>query len=160
MEEKVVHKLFLVWNFEKEEQWLNTMAQEGWVLNRVSLCCYHFIPCQPGEYVIRLENHPHDQAYMDLMEETGAEYIGRMVQWVYFRKNACDGCFDLFSDIDSRIAHLDNIGKTLLLIAICNLVIGFSCGWVNFLCASLLCYAVGRIHGKKEALEKERLLHE
>ena len=33
-------------------------------------------------------------------------------------------------------------------------------GWVNLLCATLLMYALGRIHGKKEALEKERLLHE
>ena len=33
-------------------------------------------------------------------------------------------------------------------------------GWVNLLCATLLMYGLGRIHGKKEALEKERLLHE
>ena len=33
-------------------------------------------------------------------------------------------------------------------------------GWINLLCATLLMYALGRIHGKKEALEKERLLHE
>ena len=48
-----------------------------------------------------------------------------------------------------------------------NLVIGFvntfspaRLGWVNLLCATLLMYALGRIHGKKEALEKERILHE
>ena len=28
------------------------------------------------------------------------------------------------------------------------------------LCATLLMYGLGRIHGKKEALEKERMLHE
>ena len=33
-------------------------------------------------------------------------------------------------------------------------------GWINLLCATLLMYALGRIHGKKEALEKERALHE
>jgi hypothetical protein len=31
---------------------------------------------------------------------------------------------------------------------------------VNLLCATLLMYGLGRIHGKKEALEKERELHE
>ena len=32
--------------------------------------------------------------------------------------------------------------------------------WVNLICATLLMYALGRIHGKKEALERERMLHE
>ena len=31
-EKKTVFKLFFVWDFEKEEHWLNEMAQEGWVL--------------------------------------------------------------------------------------------------------------------------------
>ena len=33
-------------------------------------------------------------------------------------------------------------------------------GWINLLAATLLMYGLGRIHGKKEALEKERELHE
>ena len=54
-EEKVIRKWFWVWDFEKEERWLNTMAQSGWVLTKVGFCTYHFAPCQPGEYTIRLE---------------------------------------------------------------------------------------------------------
>ena len=30
--EKTIKKWFWVWEFDKEEQWLNTMAQSGWVL--------------------------------------------------------------------------------------------------------------------------------
>ena len=30
MEKKTVFKLFFVWDFEKEERWLNEMAQDGW----------------------------------------------------------------------------------------------------------------------------------
>ena len=33
-------------------------------------------------------------------------------------------------------------------------------GGLNLLCATILMYALGRIHGKKEALIKERRLHE
>ena len=87
--------------------------------------------------------------------------------WIYFRKKTEDGPFDLFSDIDSRVSHLDKIGKVLAAIGGANLLIGFMnvfspsrAGWVNLLCATLLMYALGRIHGKKESLEKERLLHE
>ena len=112
-EEKVIRKLFWVWNFETEERWLNTMAQSGWVLTKVSFCTYHFSPCQPGEYTIRLEMHAADRDYLSFMEEIGAEYVGRMVQWVYFRRKAELGQFNLFSDIDSKIAHLKKIGNTL-----------------------------------------------
>ena len=165
---QTIKKWFWVWDFEKEEQWLNTMALSGWVLDDVSFCAYHFVACEPGEYSVRLEMRGTDDDYISFMEETGAEYIGRMVQWIYFRKKAEHGPFDLFSDLDSRISHLDRIGKMLLAITLLNLGIGLSnmfnpvapLGWINLLCATLLTYCLGRIHGKKEALEKNRLLQE
>lgn len=164
---KTVRKWSWVWDFEKEENWLNEMAMNGWLLDGVGWCTYHFIRCEPGEYAVRLEMRPYDEAYVDFMEETGAEYVGRMMMWIYFRKRTADGPFDLFSDIDSRIRHLDRIGKMLLAIGGANLLIGLAnsfqtsrLGWINLLCATLLMYALGRIHGKKEALEKERMLHE
>ena len=164
---RTIRKWFWVWDFEKEEEWLNEMAMSGWVLEGVDWCTYHFMRCEPGEYSVRLEMHPYDEAYLSFMKETGAEYVGRMMMWIYFRKKTADGPFDLFSDIDSRISHLDKIGKMLAAIGGANLLIGivnaFSparLGWINLLCATLLMYSLGRIHGKKEALEKERLLHE
>ena len=110
----------------------------------------------------------HHSNYVRFMEETGAEYVGRMVAWIFFRKKTENGVFDLYSDIDSRISHLDRIGKMLTAIGAANLVIGVvnstsvrsGLGWINLLCATLLMYGLGRIHGKKEALEKERELHE
>ena len=164
---RTIRKWFWVWDFEKEEEWLNEMAMNGWTLENVGFCTYHFVRCEPGEYSVRLEMHPYDEEYVTFMEDTGAEYIGRMAAWIYFRKKTADGPFDLFSDIDSRIRHLDKIGKFLAAIGGMNLAIGlmntFSpsrLGWLNLLCATLLMYALGRIHGKKEALKRERLLHE
>ena len=166
-ERKTIRKWIWDWSFEKEEDWLNEMAMNGWVLQGVSFCTYHFERCEPGEYSVRLEMHPYDEAYLSFMRQTGAEYIGRMAMWIYFRKETAEGPFDLFSDIDSRISHLDKIGKMLTAVGGANLVIGIAnafspsrLGWVNLLCATLLMYALGRIHGKKEALEKDRLLHE
>jgi len=165
---KTVRKVFFVWEFEKEEQWLNEMALSGWILDKIGFCTYHFIACEPGAYTVRLEMRSHDDAYLRFMEETGAEYVGRMLQWIYFRKPVQCGAFDLFSDLDSRIAHLDKIDKVLTAVGFANLVIGLAnvwnpvldVGWVNLLCATLLMYALGRIHGKKEVLQKDRLLRE
>ena len=168
MERKTVRKCFLVWDFEKEEQWLNTMANSGWLLDGVGFCTYHFVACEPGTYTVRLEMREKDDAYLDFMQETGAEYVGRMLQWIYFRKKAECGEFDLFSDLDSKITHLNKIGKTLSVVGFANLAIGLansmnpqlSVGWINLLCATLLMYGLGRIHGKKEALEHSRMLLE
>ena len=168
MEKKTVAKWFWVWQFEQEEEWLNEMAANGWVLEDVGLCRYVFVRCEPGEYTVRTEMRRSDEKYVTFMEETGAEYVGRMMMWIFFRKKTEDGLFDLYSDIDSKIDHLDRIGKVLAAVGGANLIIGVlnainpgtRLGWINLLCATLLMYALGRIHGKKEALEKERELHE
>jgi hypothetical protein len=168
MERKIVKKWIWIWEYDKEEQWLNAMAQSGWVLDKVGFCRYEFVPCEPGEYTVRLEMRNHDEAYLGFMAETGAEYVGRMMKWIYFRKKTELGKFELFSDLESRIAYLDNMCRMLRGVGIANLLIGLAnsinpyvpLGWVNLLAATLLMYALGRIEGKKEALEKDRLLLE
>ncbi len=166
-ERKTVHKWFWVWDFEKEERWLNELALSGWVLDGIGWCTFRFVRCEPGEYTVRLEMHEKDDAYIRFMEETGCEYVGRMLQWIYFRKKISYGAFDIFSDLDSRIAHLHRIGKTLTAIGAANLCIGLTntfsganLGWINLLCATLLMYGLGRIHGKEEALKQDRALRE
>lgn len=166
-EKKTVFKVFFVWDFEKEEQWLNTMVQSGWVLDKIGFCTYRFVPCAPGEYTIRMEMHQKDENYLRFLEEAQVEYIGRIFQWVYFRQKAQYGSFELFSDLDSKIAHLRRIGRMLSAVGTANLLIGIvnswnptHIGWVNLLCATLLMYGLGRIHGKLETLESRRMLTE
>ena len=55
---------------------------------------------------------------------------------------------------------LSVVGGANLLIGLANIFSPSRLGWVNLLCATLLMYALGRIHGKKEALKRERQLHE
>ena len=163
-----VKKWIWVWDFDKEERWLNTMAQQGWVLDRLGFCRYEFVRCEPGEYIVRLEMREHDEGYLSFMADTGAEYVGRMVKWIYFRRKAEFGPFDIFSDLDSRLEHLKKISWMLRFVGFANLLIGLvntlnpvvNMGWINLLCATLLMYALGRIEGKEEALERDRLLME
>lgn len=168
MERKIVRKWIWVWEFDKEERWLNTMAQQGWVLDKLGFCRYEFVRCEPGEYTVRLEMREHDEAYLSFMADTGAEYVGRMVKWIYFRKKTELGPFDIFSDAQSRIRHLDRIIWMLRFVGGANLLIGLANAmnpfarmeWVNLLAAALLMYALGRVEGKKEAIEHDRLLME
>ena len=167
-ERMTIKKWIWVWDFDKEEQWLNSMAQQGWVLDRVGFCRYEFVRCEPGEYIVRLEMREHDEGYLSFMSDTGAEYVGRVVKWIYFRRKAEFGPFDIFSDLDSRLEHLKRISSTLRVVGIANLVIGLAnslnpvvnMGWINLLCATLLMSALGRSEGKEESLERERLLME
>ena len=166
-EKKTVYKWFFVWDFDKEEQWLNEMALAGWVLDGVGWCRYTFRACEPGEYTVRLEMHGYDPQYTEFMAESGAEYVGRVLQWLYFRKKADEGPFDIFSDIDSRIAHLNRIGTLVTALGVMNLIIGTinafsfnSIGVVNLLLASVLTYGLGRIHEKAGMLKRDRQLYE
>ena len=165
-ERKTVNKWYWVWEFDKEERWLNEMAMQGWALCGVGFASHTFEACEPGEYTIRTEMRKSDPDYVSFMSEIGAEYIGRMMTWIYFRKPAAEGPFELF-DLDAKIDHLSRIAKMLWLIGLANLLIGVvntlnvgGFGIVNLLCATLLMYALGRIEGKKEALVRERELHE
>ncbi|MBQ1532501.1 MAG: DUF2812 domain-containing protein [Solobacterium sp.] len=165
---KTFYRLFWVWDFDKEEQWLNEMAEQGWVLDSYQICRYTFVNCEPGEYIIRMEMHGgFDPGYIEFMEDTGAELIAKFFGWMYFRRKAEFGEFNIFSDIDSKISHLKGIANLLMIIGFMNIIIGIAnsilpvhMGFINLLCAALLMYAVGRIHGKIEALRQERRLHE
>ncbi len=166
-ERKTIWKWYWVWDYDKEERWLNQMAMQGWTLAEVGWCRYVFEKSEPGAYIIRLQMHPRDESYTDFLEEIGAEYVGRVIQWIYFRRRAEDGPFELFSDTQSRLEHLQWIARMLLAIGMMNLLIGVvnafggnAIGAVNVVLATVLMYGLGRIHGKIENLKQDRNLEE
>ena len=79
---KTVRKWFWVWDFDKEEQWLNEMAAKGLALVGTGFCRYDFEECVPGAYQVRLEllenqlQHAESQQYIRFLEETGVEQAG------------------------------------------------------------------------------------
>ena len=132
---KVIHRLFMAWEYEKEEDWLNEMATNGWNLVDTSLCRYTFEEGTPGEYQYRLEllehgiKSPEGAAYIRFMEETGAEHIATWFNgWTYFRKKIADGPFEIYSDIGSKIKHLKRIERIVLAALACELCAGLSQG--------------------------------
>ncbi len=116
-----VRRLFFVWDFEKQAEWLNEMADKGLHLTNVGFGRFDFEEGEPGAYVYRMEwlaRRPgwgESVDYIHFLEETGAEYVASFKHWVYFRKQTSEGTFDLFSDLDSRLSHL----KRLMTLVLC-----------------------------------------
>ena len=178
---RTVRKWFWVWDFDKEEKWLNEMAAKGLCLVGVGFCRYEFEDCVPGEYAIRLErleqrvSHPESVKYLEFLEETGAEHVGTFQnQWVYLRKKKADGDFQLFSDNDSRITHLGRIIAFVTAIVVLNYFIGLYnlflvfywgstfnlLGIANLLIGILGSVGILKLHKKKKRLEADRQLFE
>lgn len=109
----VVRKLY--WNYEKEEKWLNEMSAKGLALTSYSWNRYVFEETPKGEYIYRIElldntiNHPESQKYIQFLEEAGVEFVASYMRWIYIRKKAVDGNFDIYSDIDSKIKHYEKV---------------------------------------------------
>jgi hypothetical protein len=108
-----IHKA--MFNYEKEEKWLNEMSAKGMTFIHYTWCTYLFEEGKPGEYIYRIEllknhaRHAESIAYIRFMEELGIECVSTYFRWVYFRKKAADGPFDLFTDYDSKIAHYNKV---------------------------------------------------
>ena len=145
---KKIHKLFWAWEFEKEEKWLNDMAAKGLLLTYAGVFTYVFEDGEPGKYQYRLEllenapKHFESQKYIEFMEETGAEHIGTVMRWVYFRKKASDAPFEIFSDISSRIEHMKRLQNLLTCLVVAELLIGTSnlmMGIVNHMAVNVGC---------------------
>ena len=109
----IVYKPY--WDFEKEERWLNDMAAKGLALSDYTWCRYAFEETPRGKYLYRIEllenlpSHPESQAYLRFLEENGVEVVTSYMRWVYLRRNAADGPFDIYTDLDSKIRHYKRI---------------------------------------------------
>lgn len=108
---KKVYKIFFVWEYEKEEQWLNKMSAEGWQLIKGSSYKYIFEKGEPNEYEYRLElldeepDTPQSKNYIEFLEEANIENVGKCRNWIFLRKKTADGGFASENKTLSNINH-------------------------------------------------------
>ena len=120
-------KLFL--DFEKEEEWLNKMVAEGLAMTHYTFGRYTFEECAPGEYNYRIEllergvTNSDNVEYIRFMEDSGVERVDSYANWVYFRKRSTEGSFNIYTDLESRIAHYQRIIRLFLLLAVLFIVL-------------------------------------
>jgi hypothetical protein len=174
---KTIYKLYWAWQFDKEEKWLNECSAIGLHLTDVGFLRYTFEEGLPGAYSHKLEllnnwpSHPESVAYIRFLEDTGVEMVGSILRWVYFRKKSELGKFDLFSDLDSRINHLNRILMLFIpimllqfFVAPMNLIDSFESsrpiGLLNIALGLLIGYGTIVILMKRNRLKKERMIYE
>jgi len=102
------------WKFtfdkDEEQDWLSDYAQQGWAMVSFCVGMYTFVPCQPGEYIYQVDLVPgkglradNYEDYVIFMNEIGVEVLQRWGRWVYLRKRAEDGPFEVYTDTASKI---------------------------------------------------------
>ena len=100
---------------QKEEAFLNAKAREGMAMTRFFLGIYTFEDCEPGAWVYRIELLGGDAAgqadYLAFLRESGIECVQRWCDWVYLRRPASEGAFELYSDNASRARYLRRLAR-------------------------------------------------
>lgn len=88
-------------NYEKEEKWLNEMAQKGYHLVKYSLTKYTFEEGEAGKYIYRIQyvgnnTDEENEEYFQIMKDSNVELITYAMNWAIFRKKTEDGPFNIF----------------------------------------------------------------
>jgi len=105
---------------QKEERWLNEMSAKGLALTKYTWMHYRFEDSAPGEYIYRIEllnddfKSKESQTYVDFLKQSGVECVSSYMRWVYLRKKAADGPFEVYSDNDSKLAYLKRLSNFYL----------------------------------------------
>ncbi|OME63002.1 hypothetical protein BSK59_01265 [Paenibacillus odorifer] len=124
----VVRKL--IWDYEKEEKWLNEMSAKGMALSELSWCKYVFTETPNNEYTYRIElldnmpDHPDSIKYLKFLEENGIDCVSTYMRWVYLRKKSGEGPFDIYTDLESRIKHYKRINRLWKSVMWLELILG------------------------------------
>lgn len=123
------------WKFtfdkDAEQDWINDYAQKGWAMVSFFVGVVTFVPCQPGEYIYQIDLLPgtglradNYEDYAAFMSEMNVEVLQRWGRWVYLRKRAGDGPFEVYTDTASKIALYRRIRGMFLwalgLICLCS----------------------------------------
>lgn len=110
-------------DFEKEENWLNKMAEQGWELCGKSFN-YEFCKNNHNNSIIKIDyhifkNNSDFQDYLALFGDSGWEHISgnKNSGTQYFRKVKDSDATDIFSDIPSKAARYKKLSNMWLTMA-------------------------------------------
>lgn len=122
-------KFRLYMDKDKETAWINEMAAQGYALTGYCIGFYKFEECEPGKYVYQIDFGDKlfavDNNYREFMAENDIEIVSIWGYWIFLRKLAKDGDFELYTDVDSSIEHYTKILKMFKVVTIIELICFF-----------------------------------
>ncbi|WP_409369104.1 DUF2812 domain-containing protein [Lysinibacillus sp. 38-6] len=120
---KIKFRFFL--DYKQEERWVNEMAAQGWHLTKNIISFFVFEQGEPGKYKYRNELVVGQKKdYYEFLESLNIECVSKFGVWAYYRKEAADGEFELFSDATSKLNYLKTISRLFIPLAIFSILIG------------------------------------
>lgn len=111
---------------EKEALFLNKMSDKGYRFVSYFLGLYHFVPCEAGKYVYKidlLDDMSEFDDYSDFMAEQEINVPDRWFRWVYLEKVKTDIPFEIYTDNASKHAFYEKQLKMYLFAGIADFVI-------------------------------------
>ena len=115
---------------DKEIEWLNQMAAEGWGMTGFAAGFYNFEKCDKGKWNYQIDFGDKlfavSDEYREFMEDTGAEIVQTWAYWVFLRKPASEGKFELYTDVDSSLEHYMKIRKFFKIVTIIEIICFFT----------------------------------
>ncbi len=119
-------KFRLYFDKDKETEWLNQMANDGYAMTGFFAGFYTFEACKPGEYIYQVDFSSKlfsvDESYREFMAEQGIEIVQIWGFWVILKRPASEGSFELYTDVDSNIAHYTKIRNLFKAVTIFELI--------------------------------------
>ncbi len=156
---------------DKETDWLNSMAEQGYAMKHFFCGFYSFEPCEPGEWQYQVDigqGFFHvDKNYADFMGETGVEIVQTWGPWVTLRRKSTEGEFKLYTDVESSIEQYKKIVilfKSMAVLEIFALLLevfaglhGNDLGWVfAFLIGAVVIVFVNMVVRTKNTIRELR----
>lgn len=123
MEEKIVHRIFTIADYEREALYFREMHAKGWKLRKVSYSIllfavkYTFEKCQSEQVSYQLDFYPMEKSerssYLQLFKDCGWEHITDFNGFSYFRKAhseiESDAEFEIYNDTAGKLAVVKRI---------------------------------------------------
>lgn len=102
------------WKFtfdkDEEQEWLNEYCREGWAMVSFFAGLVTFVPCRPGEFIYQIDLLPGRglraddyEGYVSFMSDMDVEVLQRWGRWVYLRRRAGEGPFEVYTDTASKL---------------------------------------------------------
>ena len=131
---RVVHKLFWIWQLEKEQAWVNEMASHGYALEHAGRLTFEFDETEPDKYIYKeiflkgWGESAENVKYFKFLEEMGIKVVCYInypgTCWVYIRalKEEYPNGIELYSDIDSKINYNKVMAGYLIFVIVATLL--------------------------------------